>query len=192
MCGSPSPTSRTARLLGHLDSRLRDRGHEVTAFAVSALPAEALMAGDGSHPALARVRDLVARADGLVVGTPVYKAAYSGVLKCLLDLLPQHALVGKPVLPLATGGSSAHVLAIDYALRPVLHAMGAAHVAPGRFLLDQVVTVGADGVATIAAEARAQLTAMADQFGELLTAGWPVFPLGAAWADSPAVAPRPC
>ncbi len=56
----------------------------------------------------------------MVIGTPVYKAAYSGLLKSLLDLLPQYALAGKTVLPLATGGSTAHVLAIDYALRPVL------------------------------------------------------------------------
>jgi FMN reductase len=49
----------------------------------------------------------------------VYKAAYSGLLKTLLDLLPQCALAGKVVLPVVTCGSPAHVLAIDYALRPL-------------------------------------------------------------------------
>jgi NAD(P)H-dependent FMN reductase len=34
----------------------------------------------------------------------VYKAAYSGLLKTLLDLLPQCALAGKVVLPVVTGG----------------------------------------------------------------------------------------
>ena len=61
----------------------------------------------------------------MVVSTPVYKAAYSGVLKVFLDLLPQFGLAGKVVLPLVTGGTASHVLAIDYALRPVLLALGA-------------------------------------------------------------------
>jgi pyruvate-ferredoxin/flavodoxin oxidoreductase len=44
-----------------------------------------------------------------------------------LDLLPQLGLTGKAVLPLAVGGSIAHVLAIDYGLRPVLCSMAAEH-----------------------------------------------------------------
>ena len=62
----------------------------------------------------------VANAQLIVVATPVYKAAYSGLLKVFLDLLPQTALAGKTVLPLATGGSPHHMLALDCALRPVL------------------------------------------------------------------------
>jgi FMN reductase len=170
VCGSPSRVSRTAQLLSHIEARLRMYEHEVIALAVRALPAEALVAGDIEHPALARVRTLVAAADGLVIGTPVYKAAYSGVLKCLLDLLPQHALEGKAVLPVATGGSTAHVLAIDYALRPVLHSMGAGHVARGWFVLDRQVTMDSNGVAMIATEAMVRLTATADEFSAVLTA----------------------
>jgi FMN reductase len=63
--------------------------------------------------------------------------------------MPQYALTGKTVLPLATGGSTAHVLAIDYALRPVLTSMGAAHVVQGRFVLDKDITVHADGSVTV-------------------------------------------
>ncbi|RRR87029.1 NADPH-dependent FMN reductase [Streptomyces sp. RP5T] len=162
--GSPSPTSRTARLLRHLDGRLAAQGHEVIPFDVRTLPAEALLHADFGHPAIARATSLVEQADGVVVGTPVYKAAYSGLLKSLLDLLPQYALAGKTVLPLATGGSTAHVLAIDYALRPVLASMGAAHITPGWFTLDKDITVGDDGSLTVApapAEALAQIT---DQF----------------------------
>lgn len=135
--GSPSPTSRTTRLLRHLDDRLRRQGHEVTPLEVRALPPEALLGADFGHPAIVAAAELFARADGVVIGTPVYKAAYSGLLKSLLDLLPQYALTGKTVLPLATGGSTAHVLAIDYALRPVLSSMGAAHIVPGWFTLDR-------------------------------------------------------
>ena len=67
-------------------------------------------------------------ADLVVVATPIYKAAYSGVLKAFLDLLPQDGLQGKQVLVLGTGGSIAHLLALDYALKPVLSALGARHI----------------------------------------------------------------
>jgi FMN reductase len=159
--GSPSATSRTARLLRHLDRRLTAHGHEVVALDVRALPAEALLGADVAHPAIREATALFDRADGVVIGTPVYKAAYSGLLKSLLDLLPQYALAGKTVLPLATGGTTAHVLAIDYALRPVLSSMGAAHIVPGWFTLDEDITVGDDGALSVAprsAEALAQVT----------------------------------
>ncbi|RPK46541.1 NADPH-dependent FMN reductase [Streptomyces sp. ADI93-02] len=159
--GSPSATSRTARLLRHLDDRLRQQGHDVTPLDVRTLPAEALLGADFRHPAVVEATALFEEADGVVIGTPVYKAAYSGLLKTLLDLLPQFALTGKTVLPLATGGSTAHVLAIDYALRPVLSSMGAAHIVPGWFTLDKDITTGEDGTLTVApgtAEALAQVT----------------------------------
>ncbi|QQM38277.1 NADPH-dependent FMN reductase [Streptomyces liliifuscus] len=159
--GSPSPTSRTSRLLRHLDDRLRLQGHDVTPLDVRTLPAQALLGADFRHPAIVAATDLFTQADGVVIGTPVYKAAYSGLLKSLLDLLPQYALSGKTVLPLATGGSTAHVLAIDYALRPVLSSMGASHIVPGWFTLDK--DVAADDHATqivtpAAAEALEQVT----------------------------------
>ncbi|MGW2342350.1 NADPH-dependent FMN reductase [Streptomyces sp. NPDC001661] len=166
--GSPSPTSRTGRLLRALDTRLTSQGHEVIPLDVRTIPAEALLHADFRHPAIVEATTLFERADGVVVGTPVYKAAYSGLLKSLLDLLPQYALAGKTVLPLATGGSTAHVLAIDYALRPVLASLGPAHITPGWFTLDKDITVGDDGMVTVApgsAEALAQVT---DQFSAAL------------------------
>ncbi|MFE0388185.1 NADPH-dependent FMN reductase [Streptomyces bungoensis] len=166
--GSPSATSRTARLLRHLDRRLAAQGHEVVPLDVRTLPAEALLGADIRHPAIVEATELVARADGVVIGTPVYKAAYSGLLKSLLDLLPQYALVGKTVLPLATGGSTAHVLAIDYALRPVLSSMGAAHIVQGWFTLDRDITAGADGTLTVAPGPAEALAQVVDRFSEAL------------------------
>lgn len=132
---SPSPTSRTARLLRDLDARLTMQGHETVPLDVRTLPPEALLHADFGHPAIVEATALFERADRVVIGTPVSKAAYFGMLKSLLDLLPQYALKGKTVLPLATGGSTAHVLAIDYALRSVLASMGPAHITPGWFVL---------------------------------------------------------
>ncbi|MFH8484008.1 NADPH-dependent FMN reductase [Streptomyces longisporoflavus] len=162
--GSPSATSRTGKLLRHLDTRLAARGHEVIPLDVRTIPAEALLGADFRHPAVIEATELFARADGIVIGTPVYKAAYSGVLKALLDLLPQYALTGKTVLPLATGGTTAHVLAIDYALRPVLSSMGAGHIVQGWFTLDKDLTAHEDGTLTVAPAAGEALTQVLDQF----------------------------
>ncbi|MER5197425.1 NADPH-dependent FMN reductase [Streptomyces sp. NPDC002755] len=168
--GSPSPTSRTTRLLRHLDDRLRRQGHEVIPLDVRTLPPEALLGADFGHPAIVAATELFAGAQGVVIGTPVYKAAYSGLLKSLLDLLPQYALTGKTVLPLATGGSTAHVLAIDYALRPVLSSMGAAHIVPGWFTLDRdIADIATEvGVSPVAPAAAAALEQVTDQFSAAL------------------------
>ncbi|MEV4417691.1 NADPH-dependent FMN reductase [Catellatospora sp. NPDC049609] len=165
--GSPSPASRTARVLagvaGSLDA-------EIDTIAVRELPADVLLGCDPSHPVILDIATRISNADGVIVATPVYKAAYSGVLKALLDLLPQYALAGKTVLPLATGGTVAHVLAIDYALRPVLTTMGATHVLPGYFVHDQLISDGPDGGVVIAEPARSLLDGVVAAFAAALTA----------------------
>ncbi|MEU5401384.1 NADPH-dependent FMN reductase [Streptomyces sp. NPDC005963] len=168
--GSPSRTSRTSLLLRHLDGRLTAQGHRVTPLDARTLPAEALLAADFAHPAIVEAQRLFEEADAVVVGTPVYKAAYSGLLKALLDLLPQYALEGKTVLPLATGGSLAHVLAIDYALRPVLTAMGASHVVQGWFVLDRHITPLESGGIIVDPTARDALERAVDRFSLALAA----------------------
>ncbi|ARF71903.1 NADPH-dependent FMN reductase [Streptomyces sp. NPDC012600] len=193
--GSPSATSRTARLLRHLDADLIAQGHEVIPLDVRTLPAEALLGADFAHPEIVRATELFARADGIVIGTPVYKAAYSGLLKTLLDLLPQYALTGKTVLPLATGGTTAHVLALDYALRPVLSSMGAAHIVPGWFVLDRHITTGDDGGVVLDPASAAPLDQVVAQFAAALdrtvpTATAPTTGTGTATATVPVPATR--
>ncbi|EWT04430.1 NADPH-dependent FMN reductase [Intrasporangium chromatireducens Q5-1] len=136
LSGSPSRPSRTAALLDDAAQHLDLGGHTATRIDVLDLPAAALLRADTTHPAIQNALAAVDLADALVIGTPVYKASFSGVLKTFLDLLPQKALAGKAVLPLATGGTIAHLLSIDYALRPVLQSLSPRHVAPGRFVLD--------------------------------------------------------
>ena len=142
LSGSPSSASRTvATVRGALDL-LTERGYQVQHVAVRELPAAELLAANTGHPQIQKVLTQVAEADGVIVATPIYKASYTGLIKALLDLLPQHGLRGKAVLPLATGGTLAHLLAVDYALRPVLSALGARHVVPGTFLLDSAFVSG--------------------------------------------------
>jgi len=143
--GSPQQVSSTHALVTHVNRRLTAAGHDVQTLQVRLLPATPLLVGDVTHPALIEAISAVREADALVVATPVYQSSYSGLLKLFLDLLPQFALRGKSVLPLATGGSAAHVLAVDYALRPVLSALGAAHVTPGWFVPSGHIRVYPDG-----------------------------------------------
>lgn len=145
LAGSPSTGSRTVALTETLGARLREQGHAVRVVPIRELPADALLGADTTVPAIADVLAGVAAADGVVVASPVYKAAYSGVLKVFLDLLPQSALAGKVVLPLLTGGSQAHTLALDHAVRPVLAALDAYHVVRGVFVLDSHIERTPDG-----------------------------------------------
>lgn len=134
--GSPSAVSRTTALAQHVGAELDREGHRVTYLNLRDLPPDALLGASTGEPAIAAAVRQVLEADALVVATPIYKASYSGLLKVFLDLLPQSALLGKVVLPLATGGTIAHLLAIDYSLRPVLVSLGASHITTGRFVLD--------------------------------------------------------
>ncbi|MET0264291.1 MAG: NADPH-dependent FMN reductase [Duganella sp.] len=126
--GSPAAVSSTGRLLDHVGDKLADKGHRVSKVQVRELPAHALLNAETSDLAIKRALAAVAEAEAIVIATPIYKASYTGLLKAFLDLLPQDGLAGKAVLPLATGGSQSHMLALDYALRPVLHALDARHV----------------------------------------------------------------
>jgi FMN reductase len=148
LAGSPSTPSRSGRLLHHAGQRLALLGHASRRLQVRDLPAEALLKADFKHEGIVAAVAEVAQAQALVIATPVYKAAYSGVLKAFLDLLPQDGLKGKLVLPLATGGSQSHMLALDYALRPVLSSLGARHVLPSIYATDaQVVWTEEQGLA---------------------------------------------
>lgn len=164
LSGSPSRVSRTSALAHHLADELVLDGHDVHVVDLRTLPAAALLAADTSDPEVRSVVETLLAADGVVVATPIYKAAYSGLLKVFLDLLPQRALAGKAVLPVATGGTVAHVLAIDYALRPVLVSLGAQHVTTGRFVLDQHIDPVAVGGPLVDEETRACISRTAESF----------------------------
>ena len=145
IAGSPSERSRTAALLEAAGSRLENRGVQVDRLKVRNLSPQALLLADFGHTSILDAQRRVAEASVLVIATPVYKAAYSGILKVFLDVLPQTALKGKTVLPLATGGSPHHMLALDYALRPVLQSLGAKAILPGIYATDGQVALLPEG-----------------------------------------------
>ncbi|MDD2223483.1 MAG: NADPH-dependent FMN reductase [Pseudomonas sp.] len=143
--GSPSLKSRSNILLDYTKHWLQPCGIEVVSYQVRDFNAEDLLFANFDSPTVQQLIEQVSRADGVIVATPVYKASFSGALKTLLDVLPERALNHKVVLPLATGGSSLHALAVDYALKPVLAALKAQDMLHAIFADDSQITYGQNG-----------------------------------------------
>jgi FMN reductase len=77
--------------------------------------------GNATRQAVAQIVSAAA----VLMGVPVYRASFPGVLKNLLDIVPVEALQDKPVGIVAMGGSPHHYLAADTQLRQVLAWFGA-------------------------------------------------------------------
>jgi FMN reductase len=88
---------------------LRDLAHDLMNHMLTGFP-----------PApLKKTLDAVEAADALIAVTPVFNASYSGLFKSFFDVLGKDALVDKPVLIAATGGTARHSLALEHAVRPM-------------------------------------------------------------------------
>jgi FMN reductase len=165
--GSATRPSRTVGLASLVARRLAQAGFAVRELHVRDLPAEALLHARFDDPHIREALALVDAAQGVVFASPVYKAAYSGVLKSFVDLLPQFGLRGKTVLPLLTGGTLAHVLALDYGLRPVLQSLDPRLVVSGLFVLDKLIELHGDEV-TLAPEIVPRLDPVVETFAGAL------------------------
>lgn len=58
-------------------------------------------------------------ADLLIAAAPVYRGSFPGHFKHLFDLVGMNALVDKPVIVAATGGSDRHALVLEHQFRPL-------------------------------------------------------------------------
>ncbi|WP_144667661.1 NADPH-dependent FMN reductase [Bacillus altitudinis] len=139
IAGGHSVQSRLTGVLQHIHHRLALHGVDVHVIQVHQLPSGALIGADFSNEDIVKAIELVNESDGVIVLTPVYKASFSGILKTFLDLLPQKALQDKPVLPCVLGGTYGHLLVIEYALKPIIHQLGATVVQSGVYVVDQQV-----------------------------------------------------
>ena len=95
---------------------LRDHAHDLVNNLLAGYPSEELRL----------VHHTVVRADALIVVTPTFTTSYNGLFKMFVDVLDDTALVDKPVLIAATGGTGRHSLVLEHALRPIfayLHAV---------------------------------------------------------------------
>jgi FMN reductase len=141
--GSPSASSRTVTVLSALAAQLTEAG----------LTTSVLHARDLADPAPALA--LIAGSKAVVVGSPIYKASLTGLLKSFLDLLPPEALKGKVAMAIATGAAPGHALAIEHELAPLLFALGADAVVRGQYFIDPDLADGRLSPAAAAALAAA-------------------------------------
>ncbi|MED4401385.1 NADPH-dependent FMN reductase [Metabacillus fastidiosus] len=137
--GTPSEHSRLNGILSFALNFLEGKNVNTEIVNVRDIPAEDLIYAKFDSPAIIEANKKVENADLVIILTPVYKAAYTGVLKTYLDLLPQKALVNKTILPLVIGGTFGHLLVIDYAIKPVLNSLGATNILNGAYVIDQQV-----------------------------------------------------
>lgn len=108
----------------------------------------------------------IAQADLLIAATPVYKGSYAGLFKHLIDLVPPDALVGRPVLLAATGGSDRHALVVDHQLRPLFAFFRAQGVPSAVYGAE----ADFDGLAVRSAALQARIDEAAAQAAQLLLA----------------------
>jgi FMN reductase len=167
LSGSPSPTSRSTSVLSSVKRWLQQNGKRVESVSVRDIPADDLLHARFDSLEVQGVIKKIQEAQAVILATPVYKASFTGVLKALLDLLPRDALVDKPILPIAVGGTLAHLLVIDYALKPVLAALGAEHILKGIYVLDSQVQT-ADGEVRLDEEVEKRLQESLQRLSTLL------------------------
>ena len=151
--GSNSRNSRVTAIHDKVENSLKVQGIAVHTNYVHELPAEDLITANFASEAIISENKQVEEADIIVLLTPIYKASYSGILKTYLDLLPQKALQGKIILPIAVGGSIGHLLALEYALKPILAVLGATNIAHSVYIVDKQIIRLEDGSFAIEEEA---------------------------------------
>ncbi|EIM29994.1 FMN reductase [Microvirga lotononidis] len=122
-----------------------------------------------------RVIDAIEQADALIIGSPVYKGAYTGLFKHVFDLVDPLALTGKPVLITATGGGPRHALVVEHVLRPLFGFFAALTVPTAVYASDADFKDGKlndSGIQGRANEAAAQLVRLIGDSSEGTRADW--------------------
>jgi FMN reductase len=144
--GNPRTGSRTLGVARHaakvICAGLREHGvdaaePDLVDLAALREPLPARPAPGSVGPDLGRALDLVRRPGLLIVASPTFKGAYTGLLKMFFDLLPRDGLgAGAVAVPLMTAGWEQHRHVADAYLRPLLLELGATVPAPGLAVLE--------------------------------------------------------
>jgi FMN reductase len=115
--GSPSANSKSSLVARAVARELLGAGFEPVTWSLADFDAGDLLFGRVESPTVARFLEATRRATAIVLATPVYKAAYSGALKTIVDLVAPDAWVGRPALGIATVKVAAHGSEVDRAFR---------------------------------------------------------------------------
>lgn len=160
--GSNTVQSRLTGVQQEVESKLQQQGIFTDILYVHQLPAQDLILANFASLAVSDAVKKVAEADIIVLLTPIYKASFTGILKTFLDLLPQKAFVNKLIVPVAIGGSIAHLLAIDYALKPVAATLGATQITQTIYVVDKQVERRGEGEFVVEEEAVLRISQQVD------------------------------
>jgi FMN reductase len=177
--GSTSERSRTQALVESLVASLAEQVPiEVETLSLRTLAPHIAIAHDRESlgPVGSAALTSIERADLLIAATPVYKGTFAGLFKHLIDFIPPNALVGRPVLLAATGGSDRHALAIDHGLRP-LFTFFRAQTVPSAVYASET---DFDGLAVRSPALQARIDEAALQAARLLPARAPAAAIAAA------------
>ncbi|MEI5673217.1 MULTISPECIES: NADPH-dependent FMN reductase [unclassified Nocardioides] len=130
--GNPKPQSRTLAAATHVARELSGAEPDLVVD-LATLGAAVL---DWSDPTVAALVKQVGAADLVVVASPTYKGAYTGLLKLFLDRFAGGTGLSGVAVPLMLGGSPAHALAPELLLRPVLTEIGGTVPGRGLYVVD--------------------------------------------------------
>lgn len=127
LSGSLSRPSRTRHLVETIAQRLAHQLDETHSGAQIAIIDMADLAEDLGRAisfnniptTILEAHQQLAEADVIVLGSPIYKASYTGLLKHFLDLLDPSRLRNKVVILAASGGSDRHALVLEHQFRPL-------------------------------------------------------------------------
>lgn len=122
LIGNPKPGSRTLGIAQALAARVATSSDEVATIDLAGHVGEIF---SWPSEAMAELGRRVAESDLVIVGSPTYKAAYTGLLKSFLDRYPNLGLAGVCAIPLMTGADNGHSMAPEVTLRPLLVELGA-------------------------------------------------------------------
>jgi FMN reductase len=129
--GNPKPQSRTLAAATRVARELISEPDLVVDLAELG---PALL--DWSDPQVTDLVKQVGGADLVIVASPTYKAAYTGLLKLFLDRFAGGTGLSGLAVPLMLGGSPAHSLAPELTLRPVLTEIGGTVPGRGLYVVD--------------------------------------------------------
>jgi len=140
-----SPSKTTALVNEILASYGREIGVDARLIAVSEIGPDfaGALRRDQLPASVEEELQRIESADLLIVASPVYRASFTGLFKHLFDFVGQYALVDKPVLLAATGGSDRHALIIEHQFRPLFGFFQALTLPIGVYANDSDFTDGA-------------------------------------------------